>query len=94
MKKASTGKTAPFIVIDTDKPHLTPVWNPVAAVVFASQGSDVDTVVIDGRIIMRGREMLTMDEGAILDDVRGRFHAVAERAGVAGLGPSWPVRSG
>ena len=88
-----TGKLADFIVIDTDKPHLTPVWNPVAAVVFAAQGSDVDTVVIDGRIIMRGREMQTMDEGAILDDVRGRFRAVAERAGVEGLGPSWPVRS-
>ncbi len=85
------GKKADFIVIDTDKPHLTPVWNPVAAVVFAAQGSDVDTVVIDGQMIMRGREMLTLDEAAILDDVRGRFRAVAERAGVDGLGPSWPV---
>jgi cytosine/adenosine deaminase-related metal-dependent hydrolase len=88
------GKKADFIVIDTDKAHLTPVWNPVATVVFAAQGSDVDTVVIDGRIIMRNRQMQTLDEGAILDDVRARFRDVADRAGVDGLGSSWPLRSG
>ncbi|MFV1989556.1 MAG: amidohydrolase family protein [Acidimicrobiales bacterium] len=87
------GKKADFIVIDTDKPHLTPVWNPVATVVFAAQGGDVDTVVIDGRIIMAGREMQTMDETAILEDVRGRFEAVAERAGVEGIGSVWPLRN-
>ena len=88
------GKKADFILIDTDQPHLQPVWNPVAAVVFAAQGGDVDTVVIDGRIVMRGREMLTMDEEAILADVRSRFRDVADRAGVEGLGPSWPVLTG
>lgn len=85
------GKKADFIVIDTDKPHLTPVWNPVATVVFAAQGSDVDTVVIDGKVIMAGREMKTMDEAAILDDVRIRFKEVAERAGVNGIGSTWPL---
>ena len=85
------GKKADFISIDTDAPHLQPVWNPVASVVFAAQGGDVDTVVIDGRTIMRGRKMLTMDEDAILDDVRGRFRDVASRAGVEGLAPEWPI---
>jgi cytosine/adenosine deaminase-related metal-dependent hydrolase len=85
------GKRADFIVINTDAPHLTPVWNPVASVVFAAQGSDVDTVVIDGQPIMRGRKLLTMDEGAILEDVRRRYRDVAARAGVDGLTTSWPV---
>ncbi|MDH3754295.1 MAG: amidohydrolase [Acidimicrobiia bacterium] len=85
------GKKADFITIDTDAPHLQPVWNPVATVVFAAQGGDVDTVVIDGRIVMQGRKVLTMDEAAILDDVRGRFHAVAERAGVEGIESEWPI---
>ena len=85
------GKKADFITIDTDAPHLQPVWNPVATAVFAAQGSDVDTVVIDGRIVMRDRGVLTMDEAEILDDVRGRFREVAVRAGVSGLESEWPT---
>ena len=84
-------KKADFITIDTDAPHLQPVWNPVATAVFAAQGSDVDTVVIDGRVVMRNRAVLTMDEAAVLDDVKGRFRAVAARAGVTGLESEWPT---
>ena len=84
-------KKADFITIDTDAPHLQPVWNPVATAVFAAQGSDVDTVVIDGRIVLRNRAVLTMDEAAVLDDVKGRFRAVAARAGVTGLESEWPT---
>jgi cytosine/adenosine deaminase-related metal-dependent hydrolase len=85
------GKLADFISIDTDAPHLQPVWNPVATAVFAAQGGDVDTVVINGTVIMRNRTVLTMDEDAILDDVRGRFRDVARRAGVEGLASDWPI---
>ena len=85
------GKKADFITIDTDAAHLQPVWNPVATAVFAAQGRDVDTVVIDGRVVMRNRVVLTMDEAAILEDVRGRFRDVAARAGVTGLESEWPT---
>jgi cytosine/adenosine deaminase-related metal-dependent hydrolase len=85
------GKRADFIIINTDAPHLTPVWNPVATVVFGAQGSDVDTVVVDGRILMQGRQVRTLDEGAILEDARQRYHDVAQRAGVKDIGPQWPV---
>ena len=85
------GKRADFIIINTDAPHLTPVWNPVATVVFGAQGSDVDTVVVDGRVLMEGRKVLTLDEGAILEDVRRRYRDVAQRAGVTEIGPTWPI---
>lgn len=85
------GKKADFISINTDAPHLQPVWNPVATAVFAAQGGDVDTVVINGQVIMRNRKVLTMNEDEILDDVRGRFQDVASRAGVEGLTPEWPI---
>jgi cytosine/adenosine deaminase-related metal-dependent hydrolase len=85
------GKRADFIIINTDAPHLTPVWNPVAAVVFAAQGSDVDTVVVDGQILMLGRKVLTLDEGTILEDVRRRYHDVQRRAGATDIEPLWPV---
>jgi cytosine/adenosine deaminase-related metal-dependent hydrolase len=85
------GKRADFIVIDTDAPHLTPVWNPVATVVRSAVGSDVDTVVIDGQIVVQGRQVLTLDEEAIVEDVRRRYKEVARRAGIDEAGSSWPV---
>jgi cytosine/adenosine deaminase-related metal-dependent hydrolase len=85
------GKKADFIIINTDVPHLTPVWNPVASVVFGAQGSDVETVVVDGQILMRERKVLTLDEDEILDDVRKRFDDVAQLAGVNDIGPNWPI---
>ncbi|MGD8599178.1 MAG: amidohydrolase [Anaerolineae bacterium] len=85
------GKRADFIVIDTDAPHLTPVWNPVATVVRSAVGSDVDTVVIDGQIVVQGRQVLTLDEEAIVADVRRRYKEVARRAGIDEAGSSWPV---
>jgi len=85
------GKRADLITIDTDVPHLTPIWNPVATLVFAAQGSDVHTVVIDGRIIVKAREILTMDEAAILADVRRRMPAIRQRADVPPATPRWPT---
>lgn len=85
------GMKADFIVIDVDAPHLQPVWNPVATVVFAAQGADVDTVVVDGRELMSRREVKSLDEESILADVRTRHLDVAARAGVDGLGSEWPL---
>jgi len=85
------GKAADFIVIDTDSPHLQPMWNPVAAVVFAAQGSDVDTVVIDGTLVMHHREMQTMDEAALVANARRSQADVARRCGINDLGSAWQV---
>ena len=85
------GKKADFIVVDIDAPHMQPVWSPAATVVFAAQGSDVDTVVIDGQVIIAGREVLTMDEEAIVADAKRRKVEVAERANVVGIDPPWPL---
>jgi len=85
------GKRADFIIIDLDKPHLQPVWNPVATLVFSALGSDVDTVVIDGQIIMQDRKALTLDEEAILGDVRQCKEQLAKKAGID-IHLRWPVR--
>ena len=63
----------------------------MATAVFAAQGQDVDTVVINGQTVMRNRVVLTMDEAAVLEDVGGRYRAVAARAGVSGLEFEWPT---
>jgi cytosine/adenosine deaminase-related metal-dependent hydrolase len=85
------GKKADFIVVNVDAPHMQPIWSPAATVVFAAQGSDVDTVVIDGAIVMAGREVRTLDEEAIVAEAKRRKIEVAERAAVVGLDPPWPV---
>ena len=84
------GKRADFIVIDMDKPHLTPAPDPVSTIVYAAHGSDVDTVVIDGQLIMEKRKVLTLDEESVLDEARRRFPQVMKRGGL-NIGPRWPV---
>jgi cytosine/adenosine deaminase-related metal-dependent hydrolase len=84
------GKRADFILINMNAPHLTPAWDPVSTIVYAATGNDVDTVVIDGKVVMQRRQVLTLDERAILDDVRRRYRAVAQRGGLE-IAPRWPV---
>ena len=60
------GKKADCIVLDLDQPHLTPIYHPVSHLVYAARGSDVIHSVINGRVVMRDRRLLTLDEAAIL----------------------------
>ncbi|MFO7612629.1 MAG: amidohydrolase family protein, partial [Clostridia bacterium] len=56
------GKKADIILVDAEGLHNVPMLNPVNAMVYSTKGSDVDTVIINGRIIMESRELRTMDE--------------------------------
>ncbi len=69
------GKRADLIVIDLRKPHLTPLYHPCSQIVYACRGSDVRDVIIDGKVVMRNRRLLTMDVQKAMDDVR----EIAER---------------
>lgn len=64
------GKKADLIVIDMDRPHLTPLYNPLSHLVYAVRGSDVKHSVINGRVVMRNRQLTTLDEQAILEKMR------------------------
>jgi 5-methylthioadenosine/S-adenosylhomocysteine deaminase len=64
------GKKADCIVLDLNQPHLTPIYNPVSHLVYAARGSDVLHSVINGRLVMRDRRLLTLDEGAILAQIK------------------------
>lgn len=54
-------KKADLILIDIDKPHLYPHHNTISSLAYSVQASDVDTVIVDGRIIMENREIKTLD---------------------------------
>jgi cytosine/adenosine deaminase-related metal-dependent hydrolase len=84
------GKRADLIVMRTDGPHWTPNVNWVSNIVYASSGADVDTVIVDGEVLMEGREMTTLDEERILFDARERAADLYARAGVE-VPSAWPV---
>ncbi|MFZ5569548.1 MAG: amidohydrolase family protein [Thermodesulfobacteriota bacterium] len=55
------GKQADLIVIDTQKPHLVPMYHPVSHLVYAARGSDVRDVFVAGKPLVRNRSLLTID---------------------------------
>ncbi|MFH0726429.1 MAG: amidohydrolase [Pseudomonadota bacterium] len=64
------GKKADIIVIDTRKPHLVPLYRPESHLVYAVSGSDVSHSVINGKVVMEDRNLMTLDIGAIMEKVR------------------------
>ncbi len=63
------GKQADLIIIDTHKPHLTPLYDPVSHLVYAASGSDVRDVIISGRLVVQDRALLTFNLEPIFDSV-------------------------
>ncbi|QGP93109.1 Atrazine chlorohydrolase [Neomoorella glycerini] len=59
------GKEADVILVDFDSPHLLPINRVVPKLVYSAKGSDVRTVIINGKIVMEDRKVLTVDEKAI-----------------------------
>ena len=70
------GKKADLITIDLNQPHLTPMYEPCSHLVYAARGADVRDVIIDGRIVMRQRDMLEIDEQEVMAKVREIANAI------------------
>jgi 5-methylthioadenosine/S-adenosylhomocysteine deaminase len=65
-----TGKKADIIVVDTDRPHLTPMYNPFSHLVYAAKGNDVTHSIINGRLVMKDRKLRTLDIEDIMRHAR------------------------
>lgn len=86
------GKKADFVAIDVRNIRLQPIFSPVSAVVYSACGSDVDLVVVDGKVLVRCGELLTMDEGEIVKEAQKRSKEVVARAGLAeAVKGRWPI---
>jgi cytosine/adenosine deaminase-related metal-dependent hydrolase len=85
------GKKADVIVIDMRQPHLTPAWMPVHRLIYQGSGSDVETVVVNGRVVMDDRVVQTVDVEAILDEAQRESAAFIDRSGFDRFltQPSW-----
>lgn len=77
------GKKADIVIIDLNNPFAAPVHNPVSSLVYASTGCEVDTVIIDGEIIMEYGKLLTMDEELIINTANNAANDLAKRSGTA-----------
>jgi 5-methylthioadenosine/S-adenosylhomocysteine deaminase len=64
------GKKADLIGLDLDRPHLTPLYNIYSHVVYAASAADVTLNIINGRIVMRDGELLTLDVEKVMAEVR------------------------
>jgi 5-methylthioadenosine/S-adenosylhomocysteine deaminase len=62
------GKRADIAIVDFDNLHQTPYFNVYSHLVYATKASDVSTVIINGRFVMSGRRLLTLNESAIKID--------------------------
>jgi 5-methylthioadenosine/S-adenosylhomocysteine deaminase len=67
------GKDADIILLDMNKPHLTPLYNCYSQLVYAACGSDTTTSIIGGKIVMKDRKLLTIDVDSAIKNV----HAIA-----------------
>ncbi len=76
------GMKADIIIIDLNKPHLTPIYNEYSHIVYAASGSDVETVLINGKIVMENRRLLTIDENEVMERVRGIAERVKKSVGI------------
>ena len=66
--------------------------NPIANLVHAADGSSIDTVIVDGKVLVERGVVKTLDEGALLREALPAARRIAERAGVLHHGkPRWPV---
>ncbi|MFD1570604.1 amidohydrolase [Halorubrum laminariae] len=74
------GAAADLAIVDLDVPHLTPVHDPVSHLAYAARGSDVRHTVCDGTVLMRDRDVLTLDADEIQARAADAAHDLVARA--------------
>jgi 5-methylthioadenosine/S-adenosylhomocysteine deaminase len=77
------GMKADIIIIGINKPHLTPLYNEYSHLVYAASGADVDTVLINGKVVMKDRRLITIDENQAMEKVQEISERIKTSMGTA-----------
>ena len=86
------GKKADITILDTRRPEWQPIHNPISNLVYCAHGGCADTVVVDGRVLMRGGKVLTLNENDLYDEARDRAAFLIKRAGLENVAQTiWPI---
>jgi cytosine/adenosine deaminase-related metal-dependent hydrolase len=83
------GKKADIVTVSIGRIHTTPVLNPVHALVHMAHADDVDTVLVDGRVVVEGGRVQGIDEEALTAEVQKAARRYLERAGHGDLLPTY-----
>jgi len=76
------GKKADLIVIGLDEPNAVPMYDVYAQLAYALKGWDVDTSVIGGRVVMRNRKLLTVNQAEAIAKAREYRKTIATSLGL------------
>ncbi|MBK6014651.1 amidohydrolase [Streptomyces sp. MBT53] len=74
------GRWADIILVDLTGPHTQPVHDLAATLVHSARSADVRTTIVDGRVLMRDRELLTLDVPAVVRELGERLPALVDRS--------------
>ncbi|MFH8770669.1 amidohydrolase [Streptomyces sp. NPDC017958] len=74
------GRRADIVLVDLTGPHTQPVHDLAATLVHSARSSDVRTTIVDGRVLMRDRELLTLDVPAVVRELDQRLPALIDRS--------------
>lgn len=86
------GKKADVTIFNTRTPQWQPLYNPISNLVYSATGASVDTVLCDGKILMEGRELRTLNEEEIYTQVDRLMPGILEKTKLAEkVKPRWPV---
>ena len=64
------GKRADIIVVSMTAPRQTPMYDPISHLVYTTRGDDVHMTIVNGRVLMRARRVVSLDEAAVLSEAR------------------------
>ncbi|WP_155055317.1 amidohydrolase [Streptomyces blattellae] len=78
--RIAPGRRADIILVDLTGPHTQPVHDLAATLVHSARSADVRTTIVDGRILMRDRELLTLDVPAVVRELGERLPALLDRS--------------
>ena len=76
------GKKADLILIDLNRPNAVPMYEVYAQIAYALKGSDVETVIIGGKLVMRDRKLLTVNEAEAITKARDYKTKIAASLGI------------
>lgn len=76
------GGPADLVLLDLNAAHIQPVGDVLASIVYNARGSDVDTLIVDGNVLIQNKRVRGLDEAALLDECRDRAKYLAKRAGI------------
>jgi len=80
--RLAPGALADIVLVNIERAHIAPVHSPQSALVYNANGNDVDTVIVNGEVIVRGGELVRLSEKGLVRDCQRAAEALVNRTGI------------